>query len=179
MEYRSFYNKNWRKHRKFSDSIVFVHYNSNILWIYRGKVGIIKVGRIILLSSLAGEITYVAKSYGYLVIFTWMFCMTGRLLTGCKCWNTNPLTPELNPSAQRCLTRFSTGDFASWTVNFFNISVKNQQTQQLFIQFINYLWYLLHVSALNCHPQGAFLVPSERCSIEEQSLESCEWACCF
>jgi hypothetical protein len=25
----------------------------------------------------------------------------------------NPLTPELNPSAQRCLTRFFTGDFAA------------------------------------------------------------------
>jgi hypothetical protein len=25
----------------------------------------------------------------------------------------NPLTPELNPSAQRWLTRFFTGDFAS------------------------------------------------------------------
>jgi hypothetical protein len=25
----------------------------------------------------------------------------------------NPLTPELNPSAQRCLMRFFTGDFAS------------------------------------------------------------------
>jgi hypothetical protein len=25
----------------------------------------------------------------------------------------NPLTPELNPSAQRCLTGFLTGDFAS------------------------------------------------------------------
>jgi hypothetical protein len=25
----------------------------------------------------------------------------------------NPLTPELNPSAQRCLTRLYTGDFAS------------------------------------------------------------------
>jgi hypothetical protein len=25
----------------------------------------------------------------------------------------NPLTTELNPSAQRCLTRFLTGDFAS------------------------------------------------------------------
>jgi hypothetical protein len=24
----------------------------------------------------------------------------------------NPLTPELNPSAQRCLTRFFTGNFA-------------------------------------------------------------------
>jgi hypothetical protein len=27
--------------------------------------------------------------------------------------NFNPLTPELNPSAQRCLTKFFTGDFAS------------------------------------------------------------------
>jgi hypothetical protein len=50
----------------------------------------------------------------------------------------NPLTPELNPSAQRCLTKFFTGDFASLTVHFVNICVKNQQMQQLFIQFINY-----------------------------------------
>jgi hypothetical protein len=90
----------------------------------------------------------------------------------------NSLMPELNPSAQRCLTRFVTGNFASWTVHFVNICVKNQQMQQLFIQFINYLWYLLHVSALHCHLQGAFLVPSERCSIEEQSIEYCGWVCC-
>jgi hypothetical protein len=31
------------------------------------------------------------------------------------------------------LTRFFTGDFASWTVHLFNICVKNQQIQQLFI----------------------------------------------
>src|SRR5215510_4879325 len=49
--------------------------------------------------------------------------------------------------------------------------MKNQQIHQLFIQFINYVWYLLHVSALHCHLQGAFLVPSERCSIEQQSIE--------
>jgi hypothetical protein len=54
--------------------------------------------------------------------------------------------------------------------------VKNQQIHQLFIQLINYVWWLLHVSALNCHLQGAFLVPSERCSIEEQSIEYCGWA---
>jgi hypothetical protein len=53
---------------------------------------------------------------------------------------TNPLTPELNPSAQRCLTRFFTVDFASSTVHFVNICVKNQQMQQLFIQFINFVW---------------------------------------
>jgi hypothetical protein len=81
----------------------------------------------------------------------------------------NPLMPELNPSAQHCLTRFFTGNFASWTMHFFNKCVKNQQTQQLFIQFIYYVWYFLHVLVLHCHPQWAFLVPSERCSIGEQS----------
>jgi hypothetical protein len=90
----------------------------------------------------------------------------------------NALTPGLNPFAQRCLTIFFTGDFASWTVHFGNICVINQQIHQLFIQFINYVWYLLHVSALHCHPQRAFLVPSDRCSIEEQSIEYCGWACC-
>jgi hypothetical protein len=74
----------------------------------------------------------------------------------------NPLTPELNPSAQRSLTRYFTGEFTSWTVNFVNICLKYQQIQQLFIQFINCVWCLLHVSALHCHPQGVFLVPSER-----------------
>jgi hypothetical protein len=51
-----------------------------------------------------------------------------------------PLTPELNPSAQRCLTRFFTGDFAYWTVHFVNMCVKTQQMQQLLMQFINYVW---------------------------------------
>src|SRR5215475_2310010 len=54
--------------------------------------------------------------------------------------------------------------------------MKNQQIHQLFIQFINYVWQLLHVSALHCHLQGSFLVPSERCSIEEQPIEYC--GCC-
>jgi hypothetical protein len=52
----------------------------------------------------------------------------------------NPLTPELHPYEQRCLTRFFTGDFVSWTVYFVNICVKNQQIHQLFIQFVNYVW---------------------------------------
>jgi hypothetical protein len=43
---------------------------------------------------------------------------------------------------------------------------------------INYVRWLLQVSTLHCHPQGAFLVPSERRSIEEQSTEYCGWACC-
>jgi hypothetical protein len=58
----------------------------------------------------------------------------------CRVSTVNPLTPELNPSTQRCLTRFSTGDFVSWTVHFVNICVKNQQIHQLFIHFINYVW---------------------------------------
>jgi hypothetical protein len=28
--------------------------------------------------------------------------------------------------------------------------------QQFFIHFINYVWYLLRVSVLHCHPQGAW-----------------------
>jgi hypothetical protein len=52
----------------------------------------------------------------------------------------NPLTPELYPSVQRCLTRIFTGAFASLTVHFVNIRMKNQQMHQLFIQFINYVW---------------------------------------
>src|SRR5215475_4443453 len=56
--------------------------------------------------------------------------------------------------------------------------MKNQQIHQLFVQFINYVWQLLHVSALHCHLQGAFLVPCERCSIQEQSIEFCGWGCC-
>src|SRR5215468_10342280 len=35
-----------------------------------------------------------------------------------------------------------------------------------------------NVSALHCHLQGGFLVPSERCSFEKQSIEYCGWACC-
>jgi hypothetical protein len=49
--------------------------------------------------------------------------------------------------------------------------LENQQIHQLFIQFIKYVWQLLHDLALHFHHQGAFLVPSERCSIEEQSIE--------
>jgi hypothetical protein len=72
---------------------------------------------------------------------------------------------------------YFTWDFASWAVHFLNVCVKNQQIHQLFFQFINYVWYLIHVLALHCHPQGTFLVPSERCSVEEQSIEYFGWAC--
>jgi hypothetical protein len=49
--------------------------------------------------------------------------------------------------------------------------MKNQQMQQLFIQFINYVWYLLHVSVLYCRPQGAFLVSAIDCSSIEYLSE--------
>jgi hypothetical protein len=52
----------------------------------------------------------------------------------------SPLTPQLNTSAQRCLTRFFTVDFASRTLHFINICVKNEQIHQLFIQSINCVW---------------------------------------
>jgi hypothetical protein len=55
-------------------------------------------------------------------------------------YDINPLTLELNPTTQRCLPRFFTGDFAACTVHFVDRCVKNQQMQQLFIQFINYVW---------------------------------------
>jgi hypothetical protein len=44
---------------------------------------------------------------------------------------------------------------------------EKQKNATIIIQFVNYVWYVL---ALHCHLQGAFVVPSERCSIEEQSI---------
>jgi hypothetical protein len=61
------------------------------------------------------------------------------------------------------------------------ISSKNMRekpTNATIIHSVYYVWYLVRVSPLHCHPQGAFLVPSERCSIEEQLIEYCGWACC-
>jgi hypothetical protein len=85
--------------------------------------------------------------FAFLVFFTVKYVVSQvLLLSGTdfdKCKNLsviNPLIQELNPSAQRCLTRFFTGNFAFRDFNFVNIRVKNQQMQQLFIQFINYVW---------------------------------------
>jgi hypothetical protein len=83
----------------------------------------------------------------------------------------NPWTLESNPSTARCVTRYLPGILLlepsisliyAWKTNKYT----NYSLSLLII-------YLLHVSALNCHLQGAFLVPSERCSIEEQSIEYC------
>jgi hypothetical protein len=76
--------------------------------------------------------------FGYIGVTFWQrrtvkFCFEKDILI-------NSLTPELNPSAQHCLTRFFTGDFVSLTVHFVNICVKNQQIHQLLVQFINYVW---------------------------------------
>jgi hypothetical protein len=67
-------------------------------------------------------------------LFTIRCSMASLSLTACaRMWQKgpwptlHPLTPELNPSAQRCLTIFFNGDFASWAVHFVNICVKNQQ----------------------------------------------------
>jgi hypothetical protein len=71
------------------------------------------------------------------------------LMLGVFCSNfsvyVNPITPELNPSAQRCLTRFFSGDFASWTVHFVNmcICVKNQEMQHSFSLLIMYGSYYM------------------------------------
>jgi hypothetical protein len=61
---------------------------------------------------------------------------------------------------------------------------ENQQIHELLIQFINFIWYLLHVSALHCHPQRVFsyrihtgihtLEPSESCSIRD-SVDKILW----
>jgi hypothetical protein len=71
--------------------------------------------------------TYTLEFYHYLSCSTdvyWkknlhilMLCATSRIqlfqLRISSDGEINPLTMELNPSAQRCLTRFFTGDFAS------------------------------------------------------------------
>jgi hypothetical protein len=46
-----------------------------------------------------------------------------------------------------------TWKFASWTMIFINICVKNQQIQQLFIQFINYVSYMFwhYIAILSEH----------------------------
>jgi hypothetical protein len=53
-------------------------------------------------------------------------------------FNINPLTPELNPSAQRCLTRFLLGILLLER----RISLMREKTtnNQLFIHLINYVW---------------------------------------
>jgi hypothetical protein len=44
--------------------------------------------------------------------------------------------------------------------------------QQLFIQFINYVWYILHVSTLHFHPQGE----RSKCLLRDAQLRSSQKA---
>jgi hypothetical protein len=92
----------------------------------------------------------ISKKSLFWVTYTW-FCLSKHIVVNARTKvvgvtfeivTYNPLTPELNPSAQRCLMGFFTGDFASWTVHFVNVRVcmKNQQMQQLFVQFISNVW---------------------------------------
>jgi hypothetical protein len=51
----------------------------------------------------------------------------------------NPLTPELIKSLRATLPEeIFTGDFASWTVHFVNICVRNQQMKHSFSLLIMY-----------------------------------------
>jgi hypothetical protein len=89
----------------------------------------------------------------------------------------NPLTPELNPSAQRWLKRFLIGILLlqPWI----SLIYAWKTTNTPFIHLVNnYVLELLHVSVLYCHLQGAFIVPYEGWSIKEQLIEYCEWTCC-
>jgi hypothetical protein len=78
----------------------------------------------------------------------------------------NPLTPELNPSAQRCLTRFFTGNFSSWTVHFVNICVKNQQMHQLFSLLI------MHGSSFMFRHYIAILRERSLCLLRDNQLRN-------
>jgi hypothetical protein len=72
---------------------------------------------------------------------SWSWPCWERRITS-EMWGFNPLTPELNPSAQRCLTRF-TVDFASWIVHFVNICVKTYK-------YTNYSFSLLCMVTPTC-----------------------------
>jgi hypothetical protein len=52
----------------------------------------------------------------------------------------NPLTPELNSSAQRCFTRFLLGILLLEPYISLIYARKTNKIHQLFIQFINYVW---------------------------------------
>jgi hypothetical protein len=79
---------------------------------------------------------------------------------------------ELNPSAQRYLTRLFTGAFASWPcISLIYAWKTNKYTNYSFI-------LIMYGSSYLCrHYVAIFREPSERCSIEE-SIEYCGWACC-
>jgi hypothetical protein len=80
------------------------------------------------------------KGKRYLFYFTSMYSIVG-LFPGVKRPEhvVNALTPELNPSTQRCLTKFLLGILLLEPCISLIYPLKNQQMQQLFIQFINHV----------------------------------------
>jgi hypothetical protein len=73
--------------------------------------------------------------------------------------------PELIPSAQHCLTRFNTGDFASQTVHLVNICVKTNKCN-------NYSFALLnaHHITRNNTPIHNILSTAPQLSISQKAL---------
>jgi hypothetical protein len=73
----------------------------------------------------------------------------------------NPLKPELNSSAQRCLTRFLLRALLlEPCISLIYAQKTNKRNNYLFSLFIMYGSSYIF-SALHCHLQGAYLVPSE------------------
>jgi hypothetical protein len=50
--------------------------------------------------------------------------------------------------------------------------MKNQQIHQLLNQFINYVWYLLHVSALHCHVVSSGVVCTHHATRHNMPIHS-------
>jgi hypothetical protein len=92
-------------------------------------------------SDLYSEGTNFETRFGYRI--SWQCGIVTALACRFRV-NVNRFTPELNPSAQRCLTRFLLGILLLEPCVSLIDAWKNQQMQQLLIQLINYVWYLLH-----------------------------------
>jgi hypothetical protein len=71
----------------------------------------------------------------------WCLCSENRVaIIHTSCSDITPLTPELNPSAQRCLTRVFTGILFLQPCSSLIYAWKTDNLHQLFVQFINYIW---------------------------------------
>jgi hypothetical protein len=106
--------------------------HDHLVFVHEDKCGVFQIN----LKFVHG--TVLKETVPFLVLLMHSAKHCRFTVTSCTLCNFNPLTPELNPSAQRCMTRFFTGDFASWTVHFVNMCVKNQQIHQLVIHLIMY-----------------------------------------
>jgi hypothetical protein len=100
-------------------------------------------------SCFRKKVRYPSASYKFAKGFTLYLIFWHQQI--CVCVSLLPLSLLMSyiyraPNKARNLTSYIymdeifTGHFASWTVHFVNICVKNQQIHQLFIQFLNYVW---------------------------------------